>query len=125
MKLVVLSLVLALSSTSALAERTSTEVSATDAKAWIDVFDKIVDAVVAHRSDCPTMAGDLHAIIGVSQDTIRAVREAKSKGRRLPASATQRMIDGSKRMMASLDKCGRDEHVASAFARIDLGDRKK
>jgi hypothetical protein len=35
------------------------------------------------------------------------------------------MIDGSKRMMGSLDKCGRDEQVAAAFARIDLGDRKK
>jgi hypothetical protein len=124
MKLVVLALVLSLSSPVA-AEKSSTEVSASEAKAWLDVFDKIVDAVVAHRSDCPTMAGDLTAIIGVSQDTIRTIREAKAKGKRLPASATQRMIDGSKRMMGSLDKCGRDEQVAAAFARIDLGDRKK
>jgi hypothetical protein len=122
MKLVVL-FALALSSTAA--AESSNEVSANQAKAWVDVFDKIVDAVVTHRSDCSTMAGDLTAIIGVNQDTIRTIREAKAKGKRLPASATQRMVDGAKRMMGSLDKCGRDEQVAAAFARIDLGDRKK
>ena len=71
------------------------------------------------------MAGDLDAIITVNQPTIKTVRDAKAAGKRLPASATQHMIDSSKRMLASLDKCGRDDRVAAAFARIDLGGRAK
>ncbi len=103
----------------------TSEVKASDTKAWLDVFDKIVDAVVMHRADCRTMAGDLEAIITVSQPTIRAVRDAKAAGKKLPQSAAQHMIDGSRRMIASLDKCGRDEKVSAAFARIDLGGRAR
>ena len=99
------------------------EVSATDTKAWLGLFDKIVDAVVTHRADCPTMAGDLNAIIGANQETIRVVRGAKASGKQLPQAAQQHMLDGARRMMASLDKCGRDQGVAAAFARVDLSGR--
>jgi hypothetical protein len=34
------------------------------------------------------------------------------------------MVDGARRMVGALDKCGRDEKVAAAFKRIDLGGRK-
>ncbi len=99
------------------------EVTATDTKAWLGVFDKIVDAVVTHRADCSTMAGDLNGIITVNQGTIKVVREAKAAGKKLPASAAQHMVEGAKRMVGALDKCGRDENVSAAFARFDLGGR--
>lgn len=101
------------------------ELSEKDTKSWLGVFDKIVDAVVAHRADCRTMAGDINGIIHVNQGAIKQVRDAKAAGKKFPASAAQHMVDGSKRMIASLDKCGRDEEVAAAFARIDLGGRGK
>lgn len=118
----VLMLILVASTASA---DTDGEVKASDAKAWIGVFDKIVDAVVTHRTDCSMMAGDLDGIISVNQSTINALKEAKKAGKRLPASAAQHMVVQAKKMVASLDKCGRDEKVSAAFARIDLGGRAR
>lgn len=111
--------------TAAADPRPANEVSASDAKAWIGLFDKIADAVVAHRDDCPTMASDLDAIINVNQPAIEIAREAKAAGKVLPASAQQHMIAGSRRMIGALDKCGRDDKVAAAFARLDLGGRRR
>jgi hypothetical protein len=101
------------------------EVSEADTKAWVGLFDKIVDAVVAHRTDCPTMATDLDAIINVNQAAIKIARDAKASGKVLPASAQQHMLDGSRRMIQSLDKCGRDQKVGAAFARLDLGGHQR
>ena len=100
------------------------EVTPSDAKAWIALFDKIVDTVVTHREDCPKMASGINAIVDTNQSTIAIARDAKAKGKRLPASAMQAMQAGAQRMMGALDKCGRDESVAAAFKRLDLGGRK-
>ena len=100
------------------------EVTASDAKAWIELFDKIVDTVVTHRDQCPKMASGINALVDANQPTIAIARDAKAKGKRLPASAMQAMAAGAQRMMSALDKCGRDESVAAAFKRLDLGGRK-
>jgi hypothetical protein len=50
-------------------------------------------------------------------------REAKAQGKHLPVAAQQHMLDGMRRMVRALDKCGRDEKVAEAFRRLDLGGR--
>jgi len=118
-------LVLVVLVSTAAADTKPREVSEADAKAWIGLFDKIVDAVVAHRTDCPTMANDLDAIINVNQPAIKIAREAKASGKVLPASAQQHMLDGSRKMINSLDKCGRDEKVGAAFARLDLGGHQR
>lgn len=100
------------------------EVTPSEAKNWVALFDKIVDTVVVNRADCPRMAGGINILVETYQETIAMARDAKAKGKRLPTSAQQQMADGAKRMVASLDKCGRDERVATAFKRIDLGGRK-
>jgi hypothetical protein len=100
------------------------EVTPREARAWLDVFDKVVDTVVVHREDCRKMAGGLHTIVDSNQEAIAIAREAKAKGKKLPQSAQQHMLDGMRRMVASLEKCGRDDKVAAAFKRIDLGNRK-
>src|SRR6187455_3234143 len=123
MKFVLLWIALALAATPAVAD--TNEVSANETRAWIALFDKIVDAVVANRTDCRTMAQDLDAIITANQDTIRVAREAKQKGKKLPAGATQHIQDATRRMIGALDKCGRDDRVAAAFGRIDLGGRSR
>ena len=99
------------------------EVTPSEARAWIQLFDKIVDAVVANKDDCDHMAGGINTIVDANQRTIAMARDAKAKGKRLPASAQQHMLDGMRRMVAALDKCGRDEKVSLAFKRIDLGNR--
>src|SRR5687767_12811903 len=100
------------------------EVTPSEAKAWISLFDKIVDAVVTNKDDCTKMAGDINALVDANQQTIAIARDAKAKGKKLPQSAQQHMLDSMRRMVAALDKCGRDEKVGAAFKRIDLGGRK-
>ena len=97
------------------------EVTPSEARVWLQLFDKIVDTVVADKDDCAKMAGDLNVIVDTNQQTIAMARDAKAKGKKLPQSAQQHMIDGARRMLGALDKCGRDEKVGAAFRRIDLG----
>jgi hypothetical protein len=118
---------LALTSATAFAQpdkQAPAEVTPSEAQAWIALFDKVVDAVVVNREDCAKMAGDINGVVDANQPAIAIARDAKAKGKKLPASAQQHMLDGMRRMVASLDKCGRDEKVATAFKRIDLGGRK-
>jgi hypothetical protein len=100
------------------------EVTPSEAAAWLSMFDKIVDTVVANKDDCTKMATDLNALIDANQDAIKIARDAKAKGKKLPQQVQQRMLDGMRRMVGALDKCGRDEKVGAAFKRIDLGNRK-
>jgi len=100
------------------------EVTPSEASAWIGVFDKVVDTVVANREDCAKMASDLNVVVDSNKTTIAMAKDAKAKGKKLPTSAQQHMVDGARKMMGSLDKCGRDQKVGAAFARIDLGGRR-
>lgn len=100
------------------------EVTPSEAKNWIVLFDRVVDTVVVHREDCDKMATSLNAVVDAHQSTIAMARDAKAKGKRLPATVMQHMAEGARRMVGALDKCGRDEKVAAAFKRIDLGGRK-
>jgi len=100
------------------------EVTPMEAKSWIQLFDKIVDTVVADKDDCGKMATDINAVVDANQPTIQMARDAKAKGKKLPQSAQEHMLEGARRMVGALDKCGRDEKVGAAFRRIDLGGRK-
>lgn len=127
MKLVVSIIALALAATPAAAEQDKqapAEVTPNEARSWIALFEKVVDAVVAHRDDCTKMATTLDGVIDANQPTIAMARDAKAKGKRLPAAAQQQMMEGARKMVAALDKCGRDEKVGAAFRRLDLGGRK-
>ena len=126
MKLVrTIGLVLALASAPVFAadKQPPAEVTPNEARSWLALFDKIVDTVVANREDCPKMASGLNDVIDGNQETIAMARDAKAKGNRLPKSVQQQMLDGMRKMVAALDKCARDEKVAGAFRRIDLGGR--
>jgi hypothetical protein len=100
------------------------EVTPSEAHSWITLFDKVVDAVVTNRDECSKMADGLNAVVDANQQTIAMARDAKAKGKRLPAQAQQQMMDGMRKMVAALDKCGRDDKVSAAFKRLDLGGRK-
>jgi hypothetical protein len=128
MKLVCrLSIALALAAAPAAAQpekQAPAEVTPSEARAWITLFDKIVDTVVVNKDDCGKMAGDLNTVVDANQQTIKVARDAKAKGKKLPTSAQQHMLDGMRRMVGALEKCGRDDKVSAAFKRIDLGGRK-
>ncbi len=97
------------------------EVTAEQAKAWIGLFDKVVDSVVADRYDCAGMAAHVTGLAVANQPTIAMARAAKAQGKHLPPADQQHMLDSMRRMVAALDKCGTDEKVAAAFHRLDLG----
>lgn len=128
MKLVRLttSLALALACATASAQpdkQAPAEVTPNEARTWIALFEKVVDTVVEHRTECSKMASGIHAVVDANRDAIAMARDAKAKGKRLPVAAQQQMAEGAKRMMAALDKCGRDQSVGIAFRRLDLGGR--
>lgn len=100
------------------------EVTPNEARSWILLFDKVVDTVVADKQDCAKMATDLNGVVDANLETIAMARDAKAKGKKLPQAAQQHMVEGARRMLGALDKCGRDEKVGAAFRRIDLGGRK-
>jgi hypothetical protein len=100
------------------------EVTPNEARNWMQLFDKVVDVVVADKEDCAKMATDLNTVVDANQETIAMARDAKAKGKKLPQAAQQHMVEGARRMLGALDKCGRDEKVGAAFRRIDLGGRK-
>lgn len=120
---VVLALAIAMPAFADEPKQAPAEVTPSEAKAWLELFDKIVDAVVVNKDDCGKMAGSINKLVDANQSTIAMARDAKAKGKKLPASAQQRMLDGARRMIAALDKCGKDEQVGAAFKRIDLGGR--
>jgi hypothetical protein len=132
MKLVGSMMVVAFATTAAFAQepkaqepkQAPAEVTPTEAHNWITLFDKVVDAVVTNREDCAKMASGINVVVDANQSTIAMAKDAKAKGKKLPASAQQHMVDGARKMVGSLDKCGRDEKVGAAFARIDLGGRR-
>jgi hypothetical protein len=101
------------------------EVTPNEARSWMILFDKVVDTVVVDKDDCSKMAGDLNGVVDANQQTIAMARDAKAKGKKLPQSVQQHMVDGARRMLGALDKCGRDEKVGAAFRRIDLGGARK
>ena len=100
------------------------EVTPSEAQAWIGLFDKVVDAVVVNKDDCAKMAGDINSLVDANQEAIKIARDAKAKGKKLPQAAQQHVLEQMRRMVGALEKCGRDEKVAAAFKRIDLGNRK-
>jgi len=131
MKLVSSMFVLALAAASAFAQdskqqepkQAPAEVTPNEARAWMDLFDKVVDTVVVNKDDCTKMASDLNAVVDANQSTIAMARDAKAKGKKLPQAVRQHMLDGARRMLGALEKCGRDAKVGAAFRRIDLGAR--
>jgi hypothetical protein len=120
-------LAIACASTSVFAQpdkQAPAEVTPNEARSWLALFEKVVDAVVTNREDCAKMSTGLNAVIDSNQETIAMARDAKAKGKRLPAAVQQQMVDGMHKMVASLDKCARDEKVGAAFRRLDLGGHK-
>jgi hypothetical protein len=95
------------------------EMSAADTQKWVTFFDKLVDTVVK-ASACDKMAGDVNKLVATNQDAIDTAKAAHAAGRKLPQTAQQHMMEGVKRMVPGLKKCGQDDRVRAAFAKLDL-----
>ena len=95
------------------------EMSAADTQKWVGFFDKLVDTVVKANT-CDKLADDVNKLVAVNQDAIGTAKAAHAAGRKLPQSAQQHMMEGVKKMVPGLQKCGQEDKVRAAFAKLDL-----
>ena len=97
------------------------EMSAGDVTKWLAFFDKLVVVVVkAQGEPCDKMAAEVSTLIDANQPAINIARNARATGKKLPPAAQERMVEGVKKMVPAMQKCGQHDKVRAAFAKLDL-----
>jgi len=96
------------------------EMAPADVQKWLTFFDKLVNTVVNTQSTCDKMATDVNAVMDTNKDAITLAKKAKAQGKKLPADAKAKMLDGVKKMMPGMQNCGSNDKVRAAFAKLDL-----
>jgi len=96
------------------------QMSAADTTKWLTFFDKLVDTVVKTSGTCDRMATDVNRVIEANKDAVAIARTAHAQGKKLPQAAQQRMMEGVKKMVPGMQKCGQHDKVRAAFAKLDL-----
>lgn len=102
------------------AEPAPAQMPAADVNKWLGFFDKLVTTVVKAETTCEKLALDVSNVIDTNQDAVKIAREARAAGKKLPEAAQQHMLDGVKKMVPAMRKCGQHAKVRSAFAKLDL-----
>jgi len=96
------------------------EMAPADVAKWLAFFDKLVTTVVDTQRACDKMAVDVNSVMETNKDAIALAKQAKASGRKLPADAKAKMVDGVKKMMPGMQNCGQNDKVRAAFAKLDL-----
>jgi len=122
MKSLVLIVILAIAGT-ANAQPPASEIPAADVARWIRFFDKLVEAVAVNAQDCDKMASDVGHVIDSNQSSIALARDARAKGKKLPESAQQHMLEGVKKMGPGIENCADNVKVKAAFGKLDEAGR--
>lgn len=122
--LVLAALVLATAAAEARADRRpadqrTVEVSATDARRILHVFDQVADVMVAHPHDCRRLAAELDDVVDANRRAIRRAAAAKAGGKRLPKHVQRRMLARVNSMLPAMASCGTDRAVMDALQRLD------
>jgi hypothetical protein len=100
---------------------TAGEVSKENVDKFLAFFDKLVDLVVADKSDCTKMAGDIGKHIDGNAELIKRGQEAQAKGQKLPKQAQDHMMGSMKKMAGALqEKCMQDKGVQTAMERLKM-----
>ena len=97
--------------------------SAADVTRWLAFFDKLVSTVSSSPASCDKLAVDVAQVIDQNKDAIEIARNARATGRKLPEAAQQHMLEGVKKMVPAMQKCGQHDKVRAAFAKLDLNRR--
>ncbi|HTL37785.1 MAG TPA: hypothetical protein VL326_31855 [Kofleriaceae bacterium] len=96
------------------------EMAPADVQKWLTFFDKLVVAVVNTQTTCDKMATDVNAVVDANKDALATAKKAKQQGKKLPADAKAKMVEGVKKMMPGMQNCGTNDKVRAAFAKLDL-----
>lgn len=100
------------------------EMSSNEVAKWLGFFDQLVGAVVANQESCEKMANEVSRVIDSNHESLTIARTARLQHKKLPESAQQHMLDGVRRMGPGIEKCGDNEHVRAAFAKLDVNDEQ-
>jgi hypothetical protein len=115
-----LPLLLVVSLTHAIAEPAKKEMPAADVSKWLGFFDKLVTVVAKPAPTCDQLAVDVAVVLDDNKPVIEIARNARATGQKLPEAAQQHMLEGVKKMLPAIQKCGQHEKVRAAFAKLDL-----
>ncbi len=96
------------------------EMPASDVAKWLGFFDKLVTTVAKPQPTCDKLAIDVSGVIEKNQDAVAVARNARATGQKLPEAAQQHMLEGVKKMVPAMQKCGQHDKVRAAFAKLDL-----
>ncbi len=97
--------------------------SEADVARWLGFFDKLVGTVASSNASCDKLAVDVAQVIDQNKDAIEIARNARASGKKLPEAAQQHMLEGVKKMVPAMQKCGQHDKVRAAFAKLDLNRR--
>ena len=98
----------------------SAEMAPADVQKFLTFFDKLVTTVVNTQATCDKMATDVNAVMDSNKDAIALAKKAKAQGKKMPADAKAKMLEGVKKMMPGMQNCGSNDKVRAAFAKLDL-----
>jgi hypothetical protein len=92
-----------------------------DVKTWLTFFDKLVTTTVkSQQAPCDKLASDVSSLVDANKPAITIAKQARQQGKKLPQAAQEHMLDGVKKMVPAMQKCGQNEKVRAAFAKLDL-----
>ena len=100
------------------------EMTSAEVAKWLGFFDQLVGAVVANQESCEKMANEVSRVIDANHESLTIARSARLQHKKLPESAQQHMLDGVRRMGPGIEKCGDNEHLRAAFAKLDVNDEQ-
>jgi hypothetical protein len=113
-------LVVALLGTVASADTAPQQMAPADVAVWISFWDKLVTTVVQSNATCDKVATDVSSLIDKHRDAVAIAKTARAQGHKLPESAQQHMLEGVKKMVPVMQKCGQHDKVRAAFAKLDV-----
>jgi hypothetical protein len=95
------------------------EMAPADVTRWLTFFDGLVVTVVKAPS-CDKLASDVSVLVDQNKDAVAIARAARAQGKKLPQAAQEHMLEGVKKMVPAMQKCGQHDKVRAAFAKLDL-----
>jgi hypothetical protein len=101
------------------AQGAANEMAPADVTRWLGFFDKLVVTVVKSPS-CDKLASDVSVLVDQNKDAVAIARAARAQGKKLPQPAQEHMLEGVKKMVPAMQKCGQHDKVRAAFAKLDL-----
>lgn len=102
------------------ADTAPAQMAPADVSRWLGFWDKLVTTVVQAQATCDKVATDVSSLVDKNKDAITIAKTARAQGHKLPESAQQHMLDGVKKMVPVMQKCGQHEKVRAAFAKLDV-----